>query len=348
MHCPRSVALSERFPEDESLYAAEGTEAHALCEYLLLRSLGHAAEDPRPGMRFYSPAMQEAAEEYVSYLQSRMEAFRTDGSKPQLLVEQMLNLVPWIPEGRGTSDAIVRAGDTLLVCDFKYGMLSVPAESPQLRIYALGAVHLFSGVMTPSRVETVIYQPRLGRVAAAYWTVEELTEWARDELKPAALRAWRDEGDFCPGDWCRFCRARGACRARAEEQLRLAQQEFGPPDTLTLPELSDILNRLQTFLPWAEDVRAYATSVALKGENVPGWVLSEGASRRRFTDDAAVAERVKALGKDPWERRLLSPSALERLLGKKVFREELSGLIERPPGKPVLVPLQEGDEPPAA
>lgn len=267
-----------------------------------------------------------------------MEEFRQEGTEPQLLVEQTLNLLPWIPAGSGTSDAILRAGNILVVCDFKYGMLPVPADSPQLRIYALGAVQLFSGVMTPSRVETVIYQPRLKSVTTAFWSVEELTEWASRELQPAALRAWRDEGEFCPGSWCRFCRARGACRARAEEQLRLAQEEFGSPDTLSLPEISEVLTRLQTFLPWAEDVRAYATSIALKGEELPGWRLSEGTSRRRFTDDAAVAERVEALGLDPWERKLLSPTAMERLLGKKVFRENLSGLTERPPGKPVLVP----------
>ena len=63
-----------------------------------------------------------------------------------------------------------------------------------------------------------------------------------------------------------------------------------------------------------------------------------GRANRRFTDDAAVAARVKKAGKDPYEQKLLGVTALEKLLGKKAFADLLSDLVTRPEGKPTLVP----------
>ena len=40
LHCPKSVRLSEQFEDTTSVYASEGTEAHALCEHLVLTALG--------------------------------------------------------------------------------------------------------------------------------------------------------------------------------------------------------------------------------------------------------------------------------------------------------------------
>ena len=49
-NCPPSAWLSEQFPDLGSVFAAEGTEAHRLCEYLLHELLGIPDVDPRPGM----------------------------------------------------------------------------------------------------------------------------------------------------------------------------------------------------------------------------------------------------------------------------------------------------------
>ena len=44
----------------------------------------------------------------------------------------------------------------------------------------------------------------------------------------------------------------------------------------------------------------------------------EGRSNRRYTDEAAVAQAVIDTGRDPYERKLLGITALEKLLGKKL------------------------------
>ena len=48
--------------------------------------------------------------------------------------------------------------------------------------------------------------------------------------------------------------------------------------------------------------------------------------------------RVEAAGFDPYEKRMLSLTALEKLLGRRDFKNLLADLVIRQAGKPVLVP----------
>ena len=92
---------------------------------------------------------------------------------------------------------------------------------------------------------------------------------------------------------------------------------------------------------WAADIREYALCAALSGTRFDGWKLVEGRANRRYTDEAAVAQAVISSGHDPYERRLLGITAMERLLGKKQFSTLLDNLVERPQGKPTLVPASD-------
>ena len=108
---------------------------------------------------------------------------------------------------------------------------------------------------------------------------------------------------------------------------------------------SDILARVDDLVSWAEDIKAYALEAAIGGKHWAGWKLVEGRSNRRYTDEQAVAEAVLAAGKDPYERSVLGITAMTKLLGRKQFDEILGNLVEKPQGKPALVP--ESDKRPA-
>ena len=61
---------------------------------------------------------------------------------------------------------------------------------------------------------------------------------------------------------------------------------------------------------------------------------------RRF-NETAVAETVKDAGYDPFEHKVLGITAMTKLLGKTRFEELLYGFIEKPQGKPTLVPMSD-------
>ena len=74
-----------------------------------------------------------------------------------------------------------------------------------------------------------------------------------------------------------------------------------------------------------------------------GWKLCEGRSNRKYVSEDAVAQAVLAAGYNPYEEKLLGITAMTAALGKKKFAEiiESRGLIEKPQGKPALVPMSD-------
>ena len=73
--------------------------------------------------------------------------------------------------------------------------------------------------------------------------------------------------------------------------------------------------------------------------------MVEGRSNRKYTNETAVIQVVSDAGFDPFEKKLLGITAMQKLLGKARFEELLGAYIEKPQGKPTLVP--ESDKRPA-
>ena len=170
---------------------------------------------------------------------------------------------------------------------------------------------------------------------------EELLRWADDVLAPTAKLAYDGGGEFHAGEHCRFCKVKAVCRKRAEYSMELAKYEFAPSPYLSEAEIAAILSQIDDLVSWADDVKSYALSQALSGIHYPGWKLVEGRSNRKYTDEAAVARTVSDAGYDPYEKKLLGITAMQKQLGRKKFEELLSGYIAKPQGKPVLVPASD-------
>ena len=103
-------------------------------------------------------------------------------------------------------------------------------------------------------------------------------------------------------------------------------------------EIEAVLAKADELVNWAGDVKEYALQQALSGKQWDGWKLVEGRSNRRYVSEEAVAAKVEEAGFDPYEKKLLGITAMTKQLGKKRFEELLSDLVEKPQGKPVLVP----------
>ncbi len=347
LHCPPSARLCESYDDKGSDYAAEGTDAHALCEYKLRRALGMKAADPTEDLTWFNEEMSDCANGYSAYVLEQVEAAKQNCADPVVLIEQRVDFSRWVESGFGTADCIIIADGTLQVIDYKHGLgvLVDATENPQMQCYALGALELFDGIYDIDTVRMTIYQPRRDNVSTYELSKDELYRWADEVLKPTADLAFAGDGNFLCGEWCGFCKAKHDCRARADANMELARYDFKLPPLLTDEEVEEILTRVDDLVAWASDIKDYALQQAISGKEWHGYKLVEGRSNRKYTNDALVAAAVERIGVDPYERKLLGVTAMQKLLGKARFDEILAAYIEKPQGKPTLVP--ESDKRPA-
>ena len=338
LSCPPSAKLNAELPDTVSDFAREGTCAHELAEYKVNRLLGHKVRDPTENLDFFDAEMDECTDSYVQYISEEISRY-TD---PVVMVEQRLDFSKYVPDGFGTGDCVIVADEVLTVIDYKHGKgVAVEADhNPQMMLYALGALDLFDILYDIEKIKMVIFQPRMNNLSESEISVSELLDWAENVLKPTAQLAEKGEGEFFAGEHCRFCKVRATCRKRAEYSLILAKYDFALPENLQDDEIEVILERLDSLTSWANDIKEYALNQALSGKRWTGWKLVEGRSVRKYTDESKVAETVQAIGKNPYsEPKLLGITEMTKLLGgKKHFEELLGSLVEKPQGKPTLVP----------
>jgi hypothetical protein len=350
--CPPSAKLCANIADQTSEYAQQGTDCHELCAYLVEKALGRNAADPTENLTFYDAEMQNCAEEYRNYVLEQIEAAREFCKDPQIMIEQRLDFSRWVENGFGTGDCVIVADELLQIIDYKHGLgVLVSAGddehggNSQMMCYALGALELFDGIYDINQVKMTIFQPRRENISTYTISKEQLLKWADEILAPTAQLAYVGEGEFHAGDHCQFCKVKATCRKRAEYNLELAKYDFKMPATLDNTEIAAILPRIDEMISWGNDIKEYALKQAQFGVHFDGWKMVEGRSNRKFTDEAAVASKVKDAGYNPYEKKLLGITAMSTLLGKKKFEELLGELIYKPPGKPTLVP--ESDKRPA-
>lgn len=214
-------------------------------------------------------------------------------------------------------------------------------------LYALGALNLFESLYDIKEVSMTIFQPRRENICTWTVPVDQLLLWAEKDLKPKARKAYDGVGAFQPGSWCQFCRAANRCRARADANLKLAREEFKKPDLLDDDEIAEILAKLPDFQKWANQIQDYASDAAINhGKEWKGFKVVQGRSIRKYKDEEAVAEICKENGyEDIYKTSLITITEMEKLMGKKQFKDLLSSQIYKPEGKKVLVP--ESDKRPA-
>ena len=346
--CPPSALLCAKEADQSSAYAKQGSDAHELCEYLLLKALGHDPPDPTENLDYYDAEMLSCAEGYRDFVMEQVEEARKLSADTLICVEQRLYYSRWVENGFGTGDCVIVADDLLHVIDYKYGLgvlVSASGEdgtgNSQLKCYALGALDTFGDLYDIRRIKLSIYQPRRENVDTFEMKVEDLLRWANDILSPIAKLAFTGDGEFCAGDHCVFCKVKATCRARADYNMELAKYEFEKPAMLNDEEIASILPMIDSLVSWATDIKEFALQQALSGTVYEGYKVVEGRSNRKYSDETAVARIVQEAGYDPFEKKLLGVTAMQRQLGKKRFQELLGGLLYKPPGKPVLVPTSD-------
>jgi len=346
--CTPSARLSQQFEDTTSEAAEEGTVAHALAEaklhYIFKGEVLEFAPDEDPlNSDYYCESMEDYVNGYVSFVREMYHEVLAKDPNTQVFLESRVSLTDWLPEpgAGGTRDFCIVGDNKVILIDLKYGKgVKVDAyENPQLKTYALGTISEFDMVYEFDTVMLAIYQPRMDNIATYQLSVDELLDWGNNVLKPRGVLAWAGEGEFVPGEHCKFCKVK-TCAARAEYELAMVNDEFADVALLTPAEIVAILKRQKGIVSWLEGLATYALLSALNGTQYPGMKLVEGRSNRVIADEAKFVETLVAQGVA--EEKLYKPKSLqglteiEKAAGKKKM-EAVAVYIRKPAGKPTLV-----------
>lgn len=381
LHCPPSVRLQEGFPNESSVYAAEGTFAREVCEYKVRKYLHERVKRPQ-SEEYDTEEIEQITDMYAEFVITIIEQMRQNGCEPLAFVEERVNYSRIAPSGFGTADMLIIGRDEngkglLHVCDFKTGKgVFVDADhNSQMMLYALGGLVAYGFLYDIEIIRMSIIQPRLDNISTFECSVKELEDWG-ESIKPIAKLAYEGKGEQKPGDWCRFCRAKPVCKACADEALALCREDFldldagvfdtadesdmtapyeadtqtavfKQPGLIPISELAEILPTLNRISSWIEAVFAFVSSEAINhGIPIPGYKVVEGRSKRIFTDTKAVVDTAVQNGyTDLYKQTLITLTEFEKMMGKKKFNELLGQYVAKPPGKLALVPESDPREP---
>ena len=360
LSCTPSARLEATLPEQKRNtngidFSAEGTLAHTLGEIRLrlqYNQIGQEEyekeyEDVKNNNIYQTYTQPERddfeanVDNYVLYVRSQIG----EGDTP--LFEQRVDFSDWVPDGFGTADVVILSKHSIRVIDLKFGR-GVPVsalDNTQLRLYALGAYAKFKEEYPDIKeVSYTIHQPRLDSISTDGTSIIKLVDWANYFVKPKAKKAWGGAGEFLPGDWCQFCRAKAQCRARSDFNTELAKQEFKAPPLLDNDEISIVLSKAQQLRTWANDVEEYALTRAVDQGIIPlGYKLGTTVTQRKIYDTELAAAVL--LEKGYKEEQIYIPKSLKPIAQLEKVNKKIAGelgeLVQRPIGSPKLVQVKE-------
>jgi hypothetical protein len=361
LSCTPSARLEATLPEPKRNtkgidFSAEGTLAHTLSEIRLKLHFNQIGQEEYAkeyeevkSHDIYNNytaeerlSFEDYVDNYVLYVRSQIG----EGDTP--LFEQRVDFSDWVPDGFGTADVVILSKHTIRIIDLKFGR-GVPVsahDNPQLRLYALGAYAKFKeDYPDVKELEYTIHQPRLESISTDKTTVDKILDWANYFVKPKAKKAWAGSGDFLPGDWCQFCRAKAQCRSRSDFNTELAKQEFREPALLSEEEVIQVLAKAQDLRTWVNDVEEFTLNKAVEQNIIPiGFKLTTTVTHRKIKDAQLAAVILKEQGlsdHDIFEpQKIKSIPSLEKALPKGKVEAILGDLIIRPDGQPKLVRIK--------
>lgn len=334
--CPGSVAANANKPFEQSVYALEGTSAHALLEVCLRLDdepndyLGRTLE---PGHMVIDEGMADGVGYALDYIRSYM----ANNPKAVLYIEHPVAYGQEIgcedDEAFGTSDVIIdNYPKECVVLDYKHGVgvVSVKRNS-QLHLYSAGMRHA-RGRYT--RYREVIVQPRVpGRrpVQESTTTDKELLGWLDKTVRPVVPIALANDAPRVAGEHCRYCVADGNCVAQYAAVQKAAASEFKvkDPKKLTPAQIGNMLDLLKMVTSIGEKVKEHAIKQVHAGVDIPNWAKDFTNARRIWADDEQANELLEELGLEKRERyvvELLSPAQAEKALkAKKLWPKRARG-----------------------
>ncbi len=352
MACAAAPAMESKMPESTSVYAAEGTKAHAIAAGLL---------DPANEMESITVMMMDLTDDDLKAIQDYVEFVDEETKGGIREIERSTDISKSTGEvgAKGTIDCAALVGNTLKIIDLKFGMgVKVDAiENPQLMLYALGAIDEFGLYDEIKSVELIIHQPRLNHVSRWAISLSDL-EAFKEKALGCAKRCFEvmdkdliDSSYFGPCEKaCRFCRAKAFCPALKNAVVNVLETQEAKPMSVRPVESFDnatlayALTHLEMIEGWCKSVRETANERLNRGEDIPGFKLVAGRKGvRKWTNEETAASILESLvGEKAFTKKVITPTQADKLRKAKAIDAEswpeLADLITQTDGAPCCVP----------
>lgn len=367
INCPGSIQATKDLPDSDSEFSIEGTACHTLSEW--------CREQNKPAAHWLSKYVNvqlvDGSTRAVKITQNLADAVQDfvdfcNALGGEQLIEVKVRYEEYVKGGYGRLDHAALHPGFAHIVDLKAGAgVKVYAEhNEQLMLYALGVLIEHDWLYDFQKFLLTVHQPRLDWVDTWEISREDLLRWAANTLPSAYKATLIPEPKFQPGEWCRWCKISGKCRAQAKQKFQTAMDDFVDLNavgkvkksaTLTNDELYALRPHLKAIKEFAESCNSRITAELRAGRKVGDLKLVAGRSERQFIgDNDTVVAELDLAGVDTAQcftkPVLMSVAKIEEIVGKPRFKEpgkkkeagDLYRLIRKVSGTPVIA---EGDDP---
>ena len=214
----------------QSEYAAEGTAAHALSQWV--REEGRPASDWKGSVIQVGDFQFKVGKPMIDSVQTFVDSCaKLPGFA---FFESMVHYDDIVPGGFGTEDDARVEDDLCITTDLKHGtgVKVFARNNSQLKLYGLGRYFTYRWMFRFNHFVLRICQPRLRHFEEFEISLGQLLQWGYDVVRPAATLALTPGAPIRAGEWCKFCKRKTTCetRARYKQEQRArghsAEEEF--------------------------------------------------------------------------------------------------------------------------
>lgn len=238
----------------------------------------------------------------------------------------------------GTADSVQPddENEILYVDDLKTGHGKVNADSPQLAIYAVGALNHYELLgIDFKEVHAAIHQDRIGHVETLVYTIDELREFEKRLLSAIEeVHAAAEDPEkhlVASNEGCQWCPVRSICPSFEHHATELANEDFREMDDLRLGEA---MERVPALKAWIKGVEDQVKEKIEAGRKVPGFKMVLGRRTRKYLVEqeeveAYLKNRLRQFKQRAYqEPKLKTPAQLKAAIIKAEKEDAIRGLID--------------------
>ena len=287
-----------------------GIKAHASCEFYLKRNFGAEVENYETRV---DESLLKSCEIYTKVIEATVKKFLDDGDDIEVYVEEELSFTY---KSLNFRKCIVdfalwnKTKEHLYVYDLKYSMNPPKAfENKQLGVYA--------AALLKRRVKKKMKGITLG-ICGVFskeaWDFYEVKDMVYIKKHLDALDKLNENENYCFGEHCKYCKFLLGC---PEVKKQLPKREsLDVFNNISMKELDERASLLSFFKSYIKTLEVELRERLASGDVSGHFELIETKSNRKWIDEGLVEKEFKDLEDKIYNKKLLSPAQLEKIVGK--------------------------------